>query len=92
MSGQEKLYDQLIQKIDNQKAVITIVGMGYVGLPLALLFARQGLHVFGLDLDAKKIKSENHPMLHKDSINIIVRIPRRRSFLLCFMEFKYGNA
>ncbi len=57
MSRQVKFYDQLIQKIDNQKAVITIIGMGYVGLPLALLFAKQGLRVFGLDLDVKKVKS-----------------------------------
>ncbi len=51
------LGEQLIQKIDNQKATITIIGMGYVGLPLALLFSQRGFRVFGLDVDAKKIQS-----------------------------------
>lgn len=34
---------------------ITIVGMGYVGLPLALRFAEAGCHVFGIDIDFAKI-------------------------------------
>ena len=33
---------------------IAIVGLGYVGLPLALQFARRGVRVLGLDIDAKK--------------------------------------
>jgi len=33
---------------------IAIVGLGYVGLPLALQFARSGAKVLGLDIDAKK--------------------------------------
>ncbi len=48
-------FKKLYQKIDQQKATVTVIGMGYVGLPLALLFAQQGLRVFGLDLDVKKI-------------------------------------
>lgn len=38
---------------------IAIVGMGYVGLPLALQFARAGVNVVGLDVDARKIESIN---------------------------------
>ena len=49
--------DQLLQKIDNQKATVAIIGMGYVGLPLALLFSQRCFRVFGIDLDSKKIKS-----------------------------------
>ncbi|HRK62392.1 MAG TPA: nucleotide sugar dehydrogenase [Candidatus Omnitrophota bacterium] len=52
-------YKKLYQKIDQQKATVTVIGMGYVGLPLALLFAQQGLRVFGLDLDVKKIDALN---------------------------------
>ena len=33
---------------------IAIVGLGYVGLPLALQFARSGAKVLGLDIDPKK--------------------------------------
>ena len=38
---------------------ICIVGLGYVGLPLAIQFARSGVHVIGLDIDAKKVESIN---------------------------------
>jgi UDP-N-acetyl-D-glucosamine dehydrogenase len=38
---------------------VTIVGLGYVGLPLACLCARKGLKVFGLDVDSSKIESIN---------------------------------
>lgn len=34
---------------------IAIIGLGYVGLPLALQFARSGVTVLGLDIDAAKI-------------------------------------
>lgn len=38
---------------------IAIVGLGYVGLPLSLQFARSGLSVLGLDLDSNKVESIN---------------------------------
>jgi UDP-N-acetyl-D-glucosamine dehydrogenase len=38
---------------------ISIVGMGYVGLPLAIQFARSGLSVVGLDIDQSKVESIN---------------------------------
>jgi UDP-N-acetyl-D-glucosamine dehydrogenase len=38
---------------------IAIVGLGYVGLPLSLQFARSGVSVLGLDIDAAKVKSIN---------------------------------
>jgi UDP-N-acetyl-D-glucosamine dehydrogenase len=36
---------------------IAIIGLGYVGLPLSLQFARSGVNVLGLDIDAAKVKS-----------------------------------
>jgi UDP-N-acetyl-D-glucosamine dehydrogenase len=38
---------------------IAIIGLGYVGLPLCLQFARTGVRVLGLDLDAKKVRALN---------------------------------
>ena len=38
---------------------IAIIGLGYVGLPLALQFARSGVPVLGLDVDAKKVRALN---------------------------------
>ena len=36
---------------------IAIIGLGYVGLPLSLQFARSGVNVLGLDIDGKKVES-----------------------------------
>ena len=38
---------------------IAIIGLGYVGLPLCLQFARSGVRVMGLDIDAKKVSALN---------------------------------
>ena len=38
---------------------IAIIGLGYVGLPLCLQFARSGRHVLGLDIDKAKVKAIN---------------------------------
>lgn len=46
-------------KIANNDATVTVVGMGYVGLPLALNFAKAGLRTFGLDIDPQKVATLN---------------------------------
>ena len=38
---------------------IAIVGLGYVGLPLAMQFAQSGLHVLGIDVDVSKVNAVN---------------------------------
>jgi len=38
---------------------VCIVGLGYVGLPLAIQFARSGARVTGLDIDQKKVDQVN---------------------------------
>ena len=44
-----------IQKIKEKKAHIGIIGLGYVGLPLAIEFCKTGFQVTGLDIDQEKI-------------------------------------
>jgi UDP-N-acetyl-D-glucosamine dehydrogenase len=44
----------LIEKLNNQEAIIGIVGLGYVGLPLMLRFADVGYRVLGIDIDTSK--------------------------------------
>ncbi|MDA2623310.1 nucleotide sugar dehydrogenase [Bacillus cereus] len=39
-----------------RNCIVTVIGLGYVGLPLAVHFAKQGYKVIGLDQDAEKIK------------------------------------
>src|SRR3989338_406695 len=46
----------LEHKISSGKANIAVVGLGYVGLPLAVAFARKGFRVFGLDKDTDRVK------------------------------------
>ncbi len=50
----------LVAKIDDRSAAIGIVGLGYVGLPLAQAFAEKGFLVYGYDLDKGKIDKLNH--------------------------------
>jgi UDP-N-acetyl-D-glucosamine dehydrogenase len=45
----------LIDKIRRREARCGVIGLGYVGLPLALEFARAGFEVTGIDLDQRKI-------------------------------------
>jgi UDP-N-acetyl-D-glucosamine dehydrogenase len=47
----------LVQKIQDKKALVGVVGLGYVGLPLVREFTRGGMKVMGFDVDEKKIKS-----------------------------------
>ncbi len=46
-----------MDKIKTKKAKIAIVGLGYVGLPIATLFASKGFNVIGIELDKKIIES-----------------------------------
>src|SRR3954467_6255779 len=48
-------FDTLSEKIENRTARIGIVGLGYVGLPLAVEFATAGFDVTGLDVSVDKI-------------------------------------
>jgi UDP-N-acetyl-D-glucosamine dehydrogenase len=47
--------NQLLDRIEAQEATIAIIGLGYVGLPLAVVFANAGYTVKGLDIDQDKV-------------------------------------
>ena len=46
----------LLRKIETGQARVAIIGLGYVGLPLACEFARGGFSVVGVDNDPKKVE------------------------------------
>ncbi len=46
---------ELLQKIQNRQAQVGIIGLGYVGLPLAQAFSRGGFPVIGFDVDPGKV-------------------------------------
>ncbi len=50
---------ELIDKVRNRTAKVGIVGMGYVGLPLALLYSEQKFAVTGFDIDPQKVTTLN---------------------------------
>ncbi len=49
----------LIKKIENKKAIIGVVGLGYVGLPMAVTVARKGFKVIGVDVSEHAVSSVN---------------------------------
>ncbi|MCX6043961.1 MAG: nucleotide sugar dehydrogenase [Chloroflexi bacterium] len=51
--------DALITKFQTRNAHIAVIGLGYVGLPLAVNFAQAGYRVTGIDLDPRKIDAIN---------------------------------
>jgi UDP-N-acetyl-D-glucosamine dehydrogenase len=56
------LHDPILevkQKLENRTARIGIIGLGYVGLPLALLFSEEGFPVTGFDIDPAKVATLN---------------------------------
>jgi UDP-N-acetyl-D-glucosamine dehydrogenase len=46
---------ELLGKIQDRSAVVAVVGLGYVGLPLALRFSECGFRVIGIDTDAERV-------------------------------------
>ncbi len=54
-----KTLADLLEQIEQRSARVGIVGMGYVGLPLALLFSEEHFSVTGFDIDAEKVKILN---------------------------------
>ncbi len=58
----------LIDRISDRSASIAIIGMGYVGLPLAVEFGRVGFKIIGIDILDKKIKTLNSGKSDVDDI------------------------
>src|SRR5258708_12194603 len=52
--------EQLLTRLTDHSAKISIVGLGYVGLPLAVAFAEVGFTVVGLDVSADKVAMLNN--------------------------------
>lgn len=56
-SAADSFLDQSKQKIEQREARVGIIGLGYVGLPLALLYSEQKFRVTGFDIDARKVET-----------------------------------
>ena len=58
---------RLEEKIRNKSAKICIIGLGYVGLPLVIEFAKAGFFIYGIDDNLKRVRDVN------SGINYIVK-------------------
>ena len=56
-SAADAFTDQLKNKIEKRQARVGIIGLGYVGLPLALLYSEKKFKVTGFDVDARKVET-----------------------------------
>jgi UDP-N-acetyl-D-glucosamine dehydrogenase len=54
-SAADTAIEQLKNKVQQRQARVGIIGLGYVGLPLALLYSEQKFRVTGFDIDARKV-------------------------------------
>lgn len=69
-----KKVDNLLEKISDKSAVIGVIGLGYVGLPLAVAAAEKGYDVIGFDIDKEKIKKlTNRENYIKDIDDMILK-------------------
>ena len=48
-------FEHLLRKIETRQAIVSVIGLGYVGLPLAVAFADVGFRVVGIDHDAARV-------------------------------------
>jgi len=54
------IVDEILDKIENKRAIIGVVGLGYVGLPLAVEKAKAGYQVYGFDIQQKRVDMVNN--------------------------------
>src|SRR6266852_1122650 len=50
---------EILDKIRERKARTGVIGLGYVGLPLAIEFAHAGFHAVGIDVDTRRVDAIN---------------------------------
>ncbi len=78
------LRKKLIKKISDKKAKIGIVGVGYVGLSLAIGFAKKGFTVYGVDIDKKRVEKllKNQSFVLEIPDSDIVRLRREKKLVI----------
>ncbi|MCU0488751.1 MAG: nucleotide sugar dehydrogenase [Anaerolineales bacterium] len=60
----EMIKQNLLQHLQDHTARVAVLGLGYVGLPLAVVFAEAGFHVTGIDPDQRKVTTINRGESH----------------------------
>ena len=52
---QNNTVKKILQKINSKKATISVIGLGYVGLPLCLALTKAGFQVYGIDNNVDRV-------------------------------------
>lgn len=83
--------DAFLEKTESRCLTAGIVGLGYVGLPLARLFTSQGFKVIGLDIDASKTNKLMRGESYIGHINSeIISEMRRDERMIATTDFSYA--
>ena len=61
--------DKLLASIADRSARVGVIGLGYVGLPLATIFAEAGFRVVGIDIDPRKVTLLNEGRSYVEDID-----------------------
>ncbi|HKN57335.1 MAG TPA: nucleotide sugar dehydrogenase [Gemmatimonadaceae bacterium] len=74
--------DVLLQKIKDRKATVGIIGLGYVGLPLAVEFAKGGFKVIGYDISERVVRGlmEGRSHIQDVSSSDIAKLVKQKLF------------
>jgi UDP-N-acetyl-D-glucosamine dehydrogenase len=70
--------EAILNKMNERSAIVGVIGLGYVGLPLAVEFGRAGLKVIGFDLDQSRVDAINKgrsyiPDVPTEMVGMLVR-------------------
>jgi nucleotide sugar dehydrogenase len=71
---ENKMFQNLKQKIHDKESVICVVGLGYVGLPTAIFFAEMGFNIVGVSVEEKKIDMINQGISPIGELNLDSRL------------------
>ncbi len=63
------MIEETLAKLNGKKALIGVIGLGYIGLPLANSFSKQGFKVIGFEIDEEKINKLNSNKSYISSIS-----------------------
>src|SRR6266567_4533529 len=79
--GKTRMHHQLQEKISTRSLRVAVIGLGYVGLPLAITFAEAGFRVTGIDVDEQKIDRGNRgesyiPDISSSTIQALIEAKR----------------
>jgi UDP-N-acetyl-D-glucosamine dehydrogenase len=86
--------DELLRKIDDRSATVAVVGLGYVGLPLAVEFAKAGFKVIGYDVSERVVSLLNAGKSHIQDVPSaeVADLVRRKLFAATTDEARLGDA